>query len=479
MAAAEKVCEVLEKKGCKCWIAPRDVSIGRSYAKAIIDAIKASRVMVFVFSSSSNSSPHVMRELECAVKRDVHIIPFRIEDVEPSESIEYFVGALHWLDAFPQPEEKHFEILVDQVEKLLRGKERGPLPTGVKVFKKKKEVKPGVIVEQIPVGEYSKYIHDVEKLFNQKQWISCVRKCGTILEKGMRKLLSDLLDSSKDKVIHDKTMKAQEEIGKGKAGFKDFNLEQLHSLYKEAQIFDELRKYLTSNLQKIKMINWIQAVQWYSASKQEDSSNSLDEDDAQQMLFWTKIFVYDCELAGKSDTVKPVPGPILIYKDCPCCTQPLETDWNFCPECGVALKVVCEACQRPLAPDFQICPYCETPVTLRGGPDMDRVRKAKEEYRILCTGAYLDGVMNARERALLDKKRLELGLSADDVESIERQCSPANVLEYTHLVEGVLVDGKIDDAEAAFLQKKAEQMKIDSWLARQIHEGVIEKYRGI
>ena len=57
-ATAEEICGVLEIKGRKCWIAPRDIPSGAPYAGAINNAIRESRVMVFVFSSSANSSPH-------------------------------------------------------------------------------------------------------------------------------------------------------------------------------------------------------------------------------------------------------------------------------------------------------------------------------------------------------------------------------------------------------------------------------------
>jgi hypothetical protein len=67
--------------------------------------------MVLIFSSSSNASPQVRREVERAVHKDVRILPFRIEDVLPSRSLEYFLSAQHWLDGFPPPRELHYERL--------------------------------------------------------------------------------------------------------------------------------------------------------------------------------------------------------------------------------------------------------------------------------------------------------------------------------------------------------------------------------
>src|SRR3984885_10874210 len=101
----------LEAHGFGCWVAPRDVAPSSDWAAEIIAAIAAARVMVLVFSASANSSPQVRREVERAVHRDVAVLPVRIEDVLPSQSLEYFLSSQHWLDAFPPPMEPHFARL--------------------------------------------------------------------------------------------------------------------------------------------------------------------------------------------------------------------------------------------------------------------------------------------------------------------------------------------------------------------------------
>lgn len=101
----------LETTGFTVWIAPRDVSPAAEWAAEIIEAISAARVMVLVFSQSSNSSPQVRREVERAVHKDLRILPFRIEDVLPSRSLEYFLSSQHWLDGFPAPRAPHYERL--------------------------------------------------------------------------------------------------------------------------------------------------------------------------------------------------------------------------------------------------------------------------------------------------------------------------------------------------------------------------------
>jgi TIR domain-containing protein len=106
----------LEAQGVQCWIAPRDISPSSDWAEEIIDAITAARVMILVFSSSSNHSPQVRREVERAVHKQVSILPFRIEDVIPSKSLEFFLSSQHWLDAFPPPLEPHYQRLCSHLK---------------------------------------------------------------------------------------------------------------------------------------------------------------------------------------------------------------------------------------------------------------------------------------------------------------------------------------------------------------------------
>src|SRR6202044_97093 len=71
---AQAIVAHLEAQGVRCWIAPRDISPSSDWAEEIIDAITAARVMILVFSSSSNQSPQVRREVERAVHKQVSIL---------------------------------------------------------------------------------------------------------------------------------------------------------------------------------------------------------------------------------------------------------------------------------------------------------------------------------------------------------------------------------------------------------------------
>ena len=86
---------------------------GGEYGAAIVDAIDRCRVMVLIFSASANNSGQIHREIERAVSKGVPIVPLRIEQVLPTKSMEYFLGAIHWLDAMTPPLESHLQKLVD------------------------------------------------------------------------------------------------------------------------------------------------------------------------------------------------------------------------------------------------------------------------------------------------------------------------------------------------------------------------------
>ena len=101
----------LEEQGIDCWIAPRDIAPSADWAAEIMDAISSARIMILVYSANSNLSPQVRREVERAVHKQLSILTFRIENVPPSKSLEFFLSAQHWMDAFPPPLDPHYARL--------------------------------------------------------------------------------------------------------------------------------------------------------------------------------------------------------------------------------------------------------------------------------------------------------------------------------------------------------------------------------
>jgi adenylate cyclase len=122
-SVADAICGALEQAGFRCWIAPRDVQPGKSFAGEITRAIQQSEAIVLVFSRHSNESDQVLREVQLALESKVHVVQFRIAETPPNDDLKYFLGSGHWLDAVRPPVEKYIPSLVNAVRTLLRKNE--------------------------------------------------------------------------------------------------------------------------------------------------------------------------------------------------------------------------------------------------------------------------------------------------------------------------------------------------------------------
>ena len=116
---AEAIVARLEAESIRCWVAPRDVVPGADWGESIIDAIKSSRIMILVFSQNANASRQIKREVERADGKGVYTIPFRIDDIEPTKSLEYFLSTAQWMNAFSRPLEPHLDALAQTVAAVL------------------------------------------------------------------------------------------------------------------------------------------------------------------------------------------------------------------------------------------------------------------------------------------------------------------------------------------------------------------------
>ena len=108
---ADAVCAKLEEGGIRAWIAPRDVPAGTNFAESIIDAINSCQVFVLIWSADTNTSQHILNEVNQAFNQGITIIPFRIQDVQPTSAMRYYIGRTHWLDAIDPPLENHISTL--------------------------------------------------------------------------------------------------------------------------------------------------------------------------------------------------------------------------------------------------------------------------------------------------------------------------------------------------------------------------------
>jgi TolB-like protein len=116
-AVADAVCLALELAGVACWIAPRNVVPGESYAGAIVHAIDDTKLIVLILSQHGASSQHVLREVERASSKRHPVVTFRIDSAPMPADLEYFLNTSQWLDASGMGVESALPRLVDAVRR--------------------------------------------------------------------------------------------------------------------------------------------------------------------------------------------------------------------------------------------------------------------------------------------------------------------------------------------------------------------------
>jgi hypothetical protein len=99
-AEAVLLCERLEREGIFCWISIRDVRPGENYQAAIVNAIRAAKIMVLAFSANANASPEVSKELSLASAFKIAVIPVRMTDAVPQGAFLYELTTRQWIDGF-------------------------------------------------------------------------------------------------------------------------------------------------------------------------------------------------------------------------------------------------------------------------------------------------------------------------------------------------------------------------------------------
>jgi len=158
--AANAVCDALESQGIHCWIAPRDIPAGMKWAEAVIKGVENSRLMVIIISHHSNESDQVEREVVWASTKKIDLLPVRIEDIELSDLLKYYLSPVHWLDALMPPLRQHLPRLVETVRKML-GIEAGEPARDEEKEEVKSEPRPAVSSQ--PVVEKKQAVQKPDK----------------------------------------------------------------------------------------------------------------------------------------------------------------------------------------------------------------------------------------------------------------------------------------------------------------------------
>lgn len=97
---ALKIVDILEKNGINCWIAPRNIKYGTVYPVAIVQGIRQSAMVIFIFTARSNDSEDVINEIENAKSFGKPVITFKMEDIEYSDGLRYYLRSKQSITAF-------------------------------------------------------------------------------------------------------------------------------------------------------------------------------------------------------------------------------------------------------------------------------------------------------------------------------------------------------------------------------------------
>jgi hypothetical protein len=126
--AADRIRALLEDRGINCWIAPRDIPAGSSYGEEIIKAIDQCAVTLLVFTDKANQSRAVANELELSFARERVILPVRLEKIEPSSNIEFWLSRTQWVDAFEVPLRRRIQDILPIIAAASQGQPSPPVP---------------------------------------------------------------------------------------------------------------------------------------------------------------------------------------------------------------------------------------------------------------------------------------------------------------------------------------------------------------
>jgi hypothetical protein len=118
-AAANIIRKFLTESGFVCWKAPDDIMPGESWPQAIFRALCDSHVMLLVWSSKSISSPEVSKELTLAMRNNITVVPFRLENIKAPAEWEYHLSNTNYFDAFDGDIMNYLEVFSLHLKKIV------------------------------------------------------------------------------------------------------------------------------------------------------------------------------------------------------------------------------------------------------------------------------------------------------------------------------------------------------------------------
>ena len=112
-AQALWVKENLEANGISCWMAPESIPGGSNYAMEIAGAMAQCRCVVVTFTTKTQTSMWVDKEIELALNMQKTVLPFMLEAVPLQGSFQLYLSNVQQYAAYQNPKEAMTELVRD------------------------------------------------------------------------------------------------------------------------------------------------------------------------------------------------------------------------------------------------------------------------------------------------------------------------------------------------------------------------------
>jgi formylglycine-generating enzyme required for sulfatase activity len=128
---ALRVCDGLEKRGVRCWIAPRDVRSDGTYGSEILKGLRECEVFLILVTDASAASEQVEREAERASHYNKRIIPVTIGQTEAGPRLEYYIAGRQRVHYPAAPDEGAIDRLIAVIRGTVVADSRPSAPSPV------------------------------------------------------------------------------------------------------------------------------------------------------------------------------------------------------------------------------------------------------------------------------------------------------------------------------------------------------------
>lgn len=120
-AAVGQIRSFLEEHGYTCFVSGRNLKHNAEWQKQLVDSMLDSKMLIYVHSGNSNTSPEVGREINYfADKCHRPILVYRLSDTEYARDRAYYLQSINHIDSLGSATEG-LAVLRENVEDVLKG----------------------------------------------------------------------------------------------------------------------------------------------------------------------------------------------------------------------------------------------------------------------------------------------------------------------------------------------------------------------